>query len=144
MPTPFLKCKFSAILIRQCCHSNRRNILSIDGTWCPERSIHNFSFILLRNIHGHFLRLKLVFFSTFQETVGSHLNMVFQLLLYLRCLSGDTTQGTRLSTRLITLYQLRRLFPRENRAWHVGGSSWTFKISHFRFHCCHVGLYFAI
>ena len=55
--------EFSAILIRHCCHSNRRNTLSIDSTQCLESySMHNFSFILFRNIHRQFLRLKFAFF----------------------------------------------------------------------------------
>ena len=35
--------------------------------------MRRFRFILFRNIHGYFLMLKFAFFSTFQETVGSHL-----------------------------------------------------------------------
>ena len=67
----WIKCKFVATLKHHCCHNNSWNTLSINSISCPERySMHNFSFILLRNIHAHFLRLKFAF-STFQETVGS-------------------------------------------------------------------------
>ena len=70
----WIQCQFSAILKRHCCH-NRRNTLYIDSTLCLEsHSIHNFSFILLPNIHRHFLRLEFAF-SHFQETVGSHLKL---------------------------------------------------------------------
>ena len=60
--------------MRHCCHSNRSNTLFIDSTWYPESySLHNFSFILFRNIHRPFLTLKFSFFFTFQETVGNRL-----------------------------------------------------------------------
>ena len=57
----WIECKFSANLIRHCCHSNRCNTLSIDSTRCLESySMHSFSFILFRNIHRRFWRLKFV------------------------------------------------------------------------------------
>ena len=60
-----------------CCHNNTLNTLFIDSTWCPKSYlIHNFSFILFRNIHRQFLMLKFAYYVfTFQKTVGNHLQV---------------------------------------------------------------------
>ena len=64
----WIKGKCLAILIRHCCHSNRRSTLSIDSTWYPESySMHNFSFILFRNIHRQFVSLKFAFFPLLKK-----------------------------------------------------------------------------
>ena len=58
----------STISWSNCYHSNRRNSLSIDNTWCLESyCMHNFSFILFRNIHRQILRLKFSFFFHFSR-----------------------------------------------------------------------------
>ena len=41
-----------------------------------------YSFILLRNIHEHFLWLQLVLVSTFQKTVGSHLKVMLHVTIF--------------------------------------------------------------
>ena len=52
--------------------------------WCPESySMYSSSFILFRNIHGYFLRLKFALVSTFQETVGSLLKRYLKSFQYI-------------------------------------------------------------
>ena len=68
---------------RHCCHSNRWNTLAINTIWYPESySMHSISFILFRNI---LFEVEICLSLTFQETVGSHLNLTFWYTFLFRC-----------------------------------------------------------
>ena len=71
----WIKCKFSAILIRPVVITTDVTLSLL--TVLDERySMRNFSFIFSRNIHRQVLRLKFAFFHFSRGKVGSHLNYV--------------------------------------------------------------------
>ena len=65
---------------RRCCHSNRWISLSMNTFLF---SMHSFSFNLFQNIHGVLFEVEICLFSTFQETVGSHLKRYLKSFLYI-------------------------------------------------------------
>ena len=72
----WIKCKFSAILMRHCCHSNKRKQLYLSTV------LNDLKFIQCITLVSFFSEISIgcfwdwnLYFFTFQEIVGIHLNV---------------------------------------------------------------------